>query len=130
MFVRDFLVQEFALETRHNYPDILPTRYRINQASFHNFLRILALVIPVANTIIGIIGLVRRDIYDRTLRINSGHWPEYQDEWLSRIITCSFCIASLGLLLVPVMIAATIMKYQDLRSQNRNVKQIGPDYLL
>lgn len=128
MSVRDFLVQEFAFETRHNYPDILPTRYRINQASLHNFLRILALVIPVANTIIGIIGLVRRDIYDRTLRINSGHWPEKKDEHFSRVMTCSFCIFSLGILLLPLMIAATIMKHQGL--QNRNVKQIGPDYLL
>lgn len=136
MSFRDFIVQEFAFQTHH---DLMLAENRRLQINLRNSLTSIFLLIPIVNTICGIVCLILPYIYDSILKpggIPMTDSVNKKYERIGKIVICSVCIASLGILLVPLIIAATIMKLQhQARNQapeitNRKVTEIPPDFLL
>lgn len=94
------------------------------QATLHNVAKSFILLVPIVNTIFGIVLLAMTEVAKRR-----GFQPP---DYLYKVIVASFCIASMGILLLPLMIKGTLAKNQGQGPglTNRAVKQVPPDYLL
>lgn len=94
------------------------------QAIGYNVTKSLLLLVPIVNTIFGIVLLAITEVAKR----RGFNPPDY----LYRVIIASFCITGFGILLLPLMIKGTLAKNQGQGPglTNRAVKQVPPDYLL
>lgn len=128
MAFRDFIMQDLAFKTRNDFLHFNNNRRRQNIAALSNFIKVILLLIPIVSTVFGIVSLTIMEL-QRKRGINIGNR-------IHSTIVLSFCIASLGILLLPLMIAGTILNLQgQARHQppgltNKKIKEIPPDYLL
>lgn len=129
MICRDTM-DHLAYQTTHQmaarFPHATPKRIK-NFTISHNILITVLHLIPLVNTVYGCVMLA---IQERGRR-----WRPISER-IPKIIVYSLCIASLGILLLPLMIIGLIRnineqrRNQDPSLTNRNVKEIHNDWLL
>lgn len=99
-------------------------RYPPKCIFLNNLYQSLLIIVPIVNTIFGITMLVAMKMQEKKglLISNQTRTP--------RIILMSFCIGSLGILLLPLMINGTLLKKNAPTFSNRKIREIPSDYLL
>lgn len=121
MSIKDFSIF-LRYQTHRDYPRF--GRFAAKQALIYNLLSSVLVLIPIVNTVFGIVMLTMMEIRKKRGFRDPNRIPN--------IILVSFCITSLGFLLLPLKILGTVINHKEHNVQlsSRKIKEIPPDYLL